>query len=241
MADVMVKDIMTRLVVRLYPDDGVKEAAERLAANGISGAPVVEDGKVVGIVSEADLIRSLAPPAPVDRGTSVFDALELLGAQRSHGLVHGTTVREVMSPFVVQIPEATSIWKAASIMERRGVKRLPVVDGDDNLIGIVSRADLVKTMARDDDQIRRAVMDAVWIVGEETIQGLDATVVDGVVTLRGIADRKTTHDLAVKLAGRTPGVVEVVDRMSFEWDDTHVKVPSSVPDPRENWQNAAGM
>lgn len=240
MADVKVKDIMTKLVVRLYPDDSVKEAAARLSANGISGAPVVEDGKVVGIVSESDLIHSLAPPAPVERGTSVLDTIEFLGSEKPHGIVHGTTVREVMSPFVFQVPADTSIWKAASIMERRGVKRLPVVDDDDYLIGIVSRADLVRTMARDDEQIRQAVLDAVWILGEETIEGLEANVDDGIVTLRGVADRKTTRDLAVKLAGRTPGVVEVVDRMSFRWDDSHVKTPVPVPDPRNNWQTAVG-
>lgn len=240
MADVKVRDIMTRLVVRLYPDESVKEAATRLAANGISGAPVVEDGKVVGIVSESDLIHSLAPPAPVERGTSVLDTIEFLGSEKPHGIVHGTTVGQVMSPFVFQVSADTSIWKAASIMERRGVKRLPVVDDHDGLIGIVSRADLVRAMARDDDQIRQTVLEAISIIGEETIQGLEAEVDDGVVTLRGTADRKTTRDLAVKLAGRTPGVVEVVDRMSFDWDDSHVKVPAPVPDPRENWQTAVG-
>lgn len=240
MADVRVEDIMTRVVVTLAPNDTVHDAAQRLAHNRISGAPVVEEGRVVGMISESDLVHSLMPPAPVDRGVSILDSLELIGRTRPHGIEHGQKVGEVMTPIVVQIPARASIWKAASVMERRGVKRLPVVDADDYLVGIISRADLVKSMARDDEQIRAAVCDAIRIVGEETIEGLDVEVHDGVVSLRGKADRKSTKDIAVKIAVRTPGVVEVIDRMTFEWDDRAVKVAPSVPDPRENWQSAVG-
>ena len=126
MADIRVEDVMTHLVVMLFPGDTISQAAKRLAHNAISGAPVVQDGKVIGIVSEADLIRA---------------------AMRRQG----QTMRDVMTHRVEQIEPGTSIWKAAAIMEGRGVKRLPVVDESGHLLGIVSRGDVVKAIAREDD------------------------------------------------------------------------------------------
>ena len=242
MSDVRVQDVMTHLVVMLYPTDSVHEAARRLAHNHISGAPVVEGGKVVGIVSESDLIHAVMPPVPVDRGASVFDLLSVMGRARPRAHDHEKTVAEVMSSLVIQISPDASIWTAASVMERRGVKRLPVVDEDDYLLGIVSRADLVKAMAKDDPQIALDVIEAIAVLGEETIEGLEVEVAEGVATIKGVADRRTTRELAVKLAAKTPGVVEVVDRMTFERDDTKIRMASNPrPDPRRNWQPAAAV
>ncbi len=237
MSDVRVQDVMTHLVVTLYPKDTVHEAAQRLARNRITGAPVVVAGKVIGIVSEADLIHAVMPPVPVHRGLSVLDVLSVMGKARPRDQEHSKTVADVMSAPVIQVSPETSVWKAASIMERKGVKRLPVVDDDGYLLGLVSRADLVRTMARDDEQIRAEVTGAIKILGEETIDGLGVDVADGVASIKGVADRRTTHELAVKLASRVPGVVEVVDRMTFERDDTKIKVASNPdPDPRLNWR-----
>lgn len=241
MADVKVKDVMTHLVVTLYPSETVHEAAGKLARNCITGAPVVEDGKVIGMVSESDLILATMPPVPIDRGVSVLDVLSVMGRARPRPHKHGKTVADVMNPLVIQVPAETSVWRAAFTMENRGVKRLPVVDEDGYLIGIISRADLVRVMARDDDQIRDAVVDAIEVLGDESFSELDVLVTQGVATIRGMADRKTTHELAVKLASRVPGVVEVVDRMSFDYDET--KRRSDGPDlyPRLNWQRGARL
>lgn len=241
MADVRVSDVMTHLVVMLYPNDTVHEAARRLARNRISGAPVVEDGKVIGIVSESDLIHAAMPPVPVDRGASILDVLSVIGRSTPRAHHHGKKVSDVMSPLVVQVSPTTSIWKAASVMERRGIKRLPVVDDDGFLLGIVSRADLVKAMARDDDQIRAEVIEAIDVLGDETIEGLDVTVADGIATVKGTADRRSTRDLAIKLASRTPGVIEVIARVDYELDDRRLKIrPEHDPkDPRLDWHSPA--
>ena len=239
MSDVRVRDVMTHLVVMLYPTDSVHEAAQRLARNHISGAPVVEDGKVVGIVSESDLIHAVMPPVTIDRGASVLDFLSVIGRARPSAREHGKTVAEVMSPVVIQISPQASIWNAASVMERRGVKRLPVVDEEQYLLGIVSRADLVRAMAKDDAEIAADVIEAIRVLGEETIEDLEVEVAEGVTTITGVADRRSTRNLAAKLAGRTPGVVEVVDRMSFERDDTRVKFDSRDRDPRRDWRSRA--
>lgn len=242
MADIKVSDVMTHLVVMLYPTDTLHEAAKRLARNRISGAPVVEGGKVVGIVSESDLIHAVLPPVPVDRGASILDVLSVIGRARPRAHEHGKTVGDVMSTIVIQVFPDTSMWKAASIMERQGVKRLPVVDSEGYLLGIVSRADLVKAMAKDDKEIAADVVEAIKVLGEETIDSLEVEVADGVATVGGIADRKSTHELAIKLASRTPGVVEVIDRMRFDHDDTKFKVATNPnPDPRRNWQSAAAV
>lgn len=242
MPDVMVKDVMTHLVVTLYPNDSVHEAAQRLSVNRVSGAPVVEDGKVVGMVSEADLIHAIMPPVPVDRGASVLDILSVVGRARPHAHPHGKKVADVMSPLVIQVSPTSSIWKAASIMERRGVKRLPVVDDEGYLLGIVSRADLVKAMAKDDEQIRVDVTEAIQILGPESIAALEVEVAEGVTTLRGTADRKSTRELAIKLASRTPAVTEVISRMDYEIDDARLKIPRPArdpKDPRRDWHRVS--
>ena len=139
MSDVRVNDVMTRLVVALNPSDSMHHAAHKLSLNHISGAPVVEEGRVVGIVSESDLIHAVMPPVTVDRGTSVMDVLTVLASAKPRRHAHGKTVADAMNPLVIQVSPSTSIWKAASIMERQGVNRLPVVDNEDKLLGIVSR------------------------------------------------------------------------------------------------------
>lgn len=244
MSDTKVADIMTHLVVTLRPSDTLHEAARKLARNRISGAPVVEHGRVVGIVSESDLIYSVMPPVPVDRGASVLEALALMGRAKPHALRHGKEVRDIMSPFVVQVPPQTSVWKAATILEQKGIKRLPVVDADDYLVGIVSRADFVRAMARDDHQLSQDILESIHILGEETIPDLEVEVHEGIASVRGHADRKSTKDLAVKLASRTPGIIEVVDRLTFEQDDAPAANSRNPElDPRRDWhsEDVAGI
>jgi len=242
MADVRVQDVMTHLVVMLYPNDTLHDAARKLARNQISGAPVVEDGKVVGIVSESDLVTAAMPSIRSERGASILDFFTVIGHRRSRAHHHAQHVSEIMSPVVIQIPPTTSIWKAASIMERRGVKRLPVVDEEGFLMGVISRADVVKAMARDDDQIREDVVQAVQLLGADAIGDLEVDVTDGIATLTGRTDRKTTLELAIKLVSRTPGVIDVVDRLSFELDDTKIKIATNPePDHRLNWRSKAAV
>jgi CBS domain-containing protein len=236
MSDVKVREVMTHRVATLRPTDSLHEAAQRLAHNHVSGAPVVVDGKVEGMVSESDIIHAVTPSVPRDRGASVLDLLSVIGRARPRDSEHGKTVAEIMSPLVIQVSSEASIWKAASVMERRGVKRLPVVDENGYLLGIVSRADLVRAIAKEDAEIAADVIEAIRVLGEETIDGLEVEVAEGVAAIAGVADRKSTGQLATKLAARTPGVVEVLDRMTFEIDDTRIKADSYDRDPRRDWR-----
>ena len=230
MRKIRVEDVMTNLVVKLCPNDTIHEAAARLAQNDISGAPVVEEGKAVGIVSEADLMRAALSPARVDKGHSTMNILGLLLRGQIAQPIEDVRVASVMSESVISIGPTATIWEAASVMERHGVKRLPVVDAERTLLGIVSRADLVAVMVRDDAELRSDVIDAIGELGEETIEGVRVQVKDGVVTLRGTTDRRTTRDLVVKIAATVPGVTEIVDRLEFKWDDTR-----QIPHQKDPW------
>lgn len=133
-----VRDVMTNLVLTVRPEDKITQVAKRLVANRISGAPVVRDGRLVGIVSEADLVKIYALP----RGGASLVAPE------PNMPVGTATVAEVMKTKVVSIKPDASIWEAASLIDRYSVRRLPVVDGDGFVVGVVARADLVRYMAQ---------------------------------------------------------------------------------------------
>jgi len=236
MQDMRVDQIMTQLFVALRPSDSIHHAAQRLAQNHISGAPVVEDHKVVGVISESDIIRATYP----SEGGLVTNFLEAIGNLRHDATDHnlrGLTVGEAMNSPAITVFADTSVWEAAALTERHGVKRLPVVDRKGRLIGVVSRSDLVRTMGRSDQTIRADVIEAIGILGEDAIGGLRVELEDGVASITGRVDRKSTQRLAIELARRTPGVVRVVDIIQFDADDDDLVPPSHVR-PYDPW--AAG-
>ena len=223
-----VRDVMTNLVVMVYPEDPIQVAASRLVRNGISGAPVVRDGKVVGVISEVDIARALAGPANVDRGLQTADVLSLILRTVPASHKHTRIVADVMSSPVFTIGPDESLFKAAQLLDRHGIKRLPVVDDEGYLMGILSRGDLVRAMTRSDADLGQDVAEAIAILGEENFEDLYTDVTGGVVTLSGIADRLSTRNIAVDIASRVPGVSEVVDNLDFALDDSHLK---PVPNP----------
>ena len=140
---VPVRDVMTRDVVTVTKDADVHEVSSLLSEKGISGMPVVDDQHVViGVITEADVLSM----SGVRRGHTIREIIRhLLGeplAERSEG-----TVSDFMSvPPVVVHPEA-DLKEAAALLDKRKIKRLPVVDETGRLCGIISRADIVKAMA----------------------------------------------------------------------------------------------
>ena len=225
-----VDDVMSRAVVTVAPSDTIHSAAARLTDHEISGAPVVERDELVGIVSEADLIRGAFPPARIDRPGSFKHAVRLLLRGRGALFVEDTSVASLMTENVVTVRPTTTISEAAATMDGTGVKRLPVVDDEGHLIGIISRADLVETIARTDHELTLAVLAAIRLLGEETVDDVTVDVENGIVTLSGTADRKTTRDLALKMAADIPGVLEVIDRLDFKVDDTR-----DLPRQKDPW------
>ena len=123
----LVKDVMTNLVVSFRPQDPIEEVARRLLTNRISGGPVVSAGKVVGVVSEADIAFDHEPASQRVRTR--------------------TAVEEVMTRQVVTVGPDDTVGGAAVLMDRHSVRRLPVVDADGYLCGVIARADVVRALA----------------------------------------------------------------------------------------------
>jgi CBS domain-containing protein len=229
MNDMQVKDVMSELVTTVTPEDSIHEAAGRLARNSISAMPVVVDRRVVGMVSEGDIIYALTPEEVREAGMTVLDFM-LYSRRRVTEPDKHIRVKNVMSTVVIGISPFASLWEAAALMHSHNVKRLPVNDNQGRLVGIVSRADLVRAMARDDSAIASDVREAIGALGEERFEGLSVRAEDGKVTIEGKADGSSTKTAAINIAKRVPGVIEVRDGLDYVMDDgeeLHVSVTQS--------------
>ncbi|MCF3147974.1 CBS domain-containing protein [Streptomyces platensis] len=193
-----VADLMTPEAVVVQPGTPFKEIARLLDEYDITAVPVLdENDQPVGVVSEADLLRR---------------QIAKLGA---------TTAEAIMtSPAVVARP-GWSVVEAAKTMEKKKVKRLPVVDDSGRLIGVISRSDLVQLFLRRDRAIQEEVLEEVLTrtLGVAP-SAVTVEVSDGHVTLTGSLERKSLLPIAVRLCESVDGVVEVVDRLSYLRDDT---------------------
>lgn len=240
MEPVKVRDVMTNLVVTLRPNDPIPKAARELLANRISGCPVVEEGKLVGVVTEADLVAVWSQPTRSTSPLGVSDPLSFLLRGRTPEHVHNTVVADVMTTGVVTVTPDAGVWEAARLIDRFGVRRLPVVDADNFVIGVIARSDIVRAMALSDDDIEKSAREMIEILGDENFEDLTISVEDGVVTLAGTADRRSTKRLAVKLVSRTPGVLEIRDELGWRLDDTHLRTPAPVPESLGHDPKAVG-
>jgi CBS-domain-containing membrane protein len=219
-----VRDVMTRDVVTVDEHTPCKEITQLLADCRISAVPVLDsDGRVVGVVSEADLLLKEEYP----EGPPTGWLLEGRRRRELRAKAAGVTAVELMTaPAITSGPDA-SLAEAARLLHRHQIKRLPVLDPPGPLLGIVGRADLLKVFLRSDDQIAQEVRQdilrrAMW-VDPDTI-GVEVR--DGVVTLTGQLERRSLIPIAVSLVHGVDGVVEVVDRLGFEFDDRAITVPS---------------
>ncbi|HKP98695.1 MAG TPA: CBS domain-containing protein [Actinomycetes bacterium] len=221
-----VRDVMTQDVVTVDQHASFKEVARVLTERRVSALPVLDgEARVVGIVSEADLLLKEEFPEGPPEGR-LFE-----GRRRRHARVKvaGDTAAEVMTSPAVTIGPDASIPEAARLLHHHGIKRLPVVDPAGPLLGIVSRADLLKIFLRADadiaTEVRQEVLRrAMWMDPDTVV----VEVRDGVVTLTGQLERRSLISITVSLVRGLDGVVDVVDRLSFEVDDTPITVPSDL-------------
>lgn len=143
-----VRELMTTDMVTVSPDTPLKEAARLMAGRGISGLPVLEDERVVGILSEADFV-----PRTSSHGRA---GLIDLPFNRETRLLAPDAVGDAMTRDVISIGPDDSHVDAARTVRRRRVKRLPVID-DGHLVGVVSRADILAVFTRPDDAIEHDI------------------------------------------------------------------------------------
>ena len=146
-----VADLMTRDVIAVSPSTPIHDAARLMVDHGVSGLPVVnERGVVVGIITEGDLIVRQKERSPKRRSwwaLFLADADRLAREAREYQRAAGITVGEVMSRDIVTAGPEWPVETAASMLDRLHIRRLPVVDAGGQLVGLVSRADLIKALA----------------------------------------------------------------------------------------------
>lgn len=140
-------DVMVRNVITIGPKGLVSEAAKLLSENDISAIPVVdEQGDVVGIISEADLIRREEVGTEKKHHWWVEAVLPATKLANEFAKSHGMKVEEVMSKHVVSAKADTPLAEIANLLERNRIKRVPIIE-QGKIVGIVSRANLVQALA----------------------------------------------------------------------------------------------
>ncbi|WP_037889335.1 CBS domain-containing protein [Streptomyces sp. NRRL S-87] len=185
-----VDDVMTHAVVSVAQGAMVKEIVETMQRWRISALPVVSaEGRVLGVVSEADLLRKAE------------------GTDTSHDICAG----QLMTVPPLTVRRYATITGAARLMARGHLKRLPVVDDDDRLVGVVSRGDLLKIYLRSDEDIAEEVREVLM---KQLIPGGGSAVVrvhvdHGLVRLTGSIPDPAMHDVLVRATRSVPGVVDV--------------------------------
>jgi CBS domain-containing protein len=215
-------DVMTRNVLTVGRETSVADAIRVMLDKNVSGLPVLDNGKIVGIVTEGDLLRRS------ETGTAKHRPrwLEILmGPGRMAGeyvRTHGRKVEAIMTSDLVSVAGDTPLDEVVGLMERRRIKRVPVIEGD-VLVGIVSRLDLLRALLRviegqhsedrGDDDIREQILaelaKAAWVPRD----GLSISVKDGVVDLNGVILEERERVALRVVAENVPGVRAVEDHL----------------------------
>lgn len=210
-------EVMTRNVVTIRESASVREAARLLVEHRVSGLPVVgADGGVIGLITEADLIvrQQTVPPRHPWWHRFFSDPERLAEEYRKSA---GSTVGDVMTRAVICVDPRMPIDAIATLLERRGIKRVPVV-AQGRLVGIVSRADLVRALASRGagPAVPAADAEIVQVIGERMDRepwahrsGVIVKSDGGVVELWGLVESESEKAATAALAGNVPGVTEV--------------------------------
>lgn len=190
------RDVMTTPVVTVRPTSTIKDAAALLTRHGFTALPVVDDdSRLLGMVSEADVIDDRIPPDPRNRAGR--------GNRAGHALPP-ETVGYVMTAPIVAVAPSMDVADLAVIMLRSNHRRVPIVE-DGRLVGIVTRRDLLRTIARDDASIAADVRHKLEIYGGR--HRWRVTVHGGLVDITDALDSETDRHVATVLAESVPGVV----------------------------------
>lgn len=215
-----VRDVMTTSVITFRPDTPLHDVASQLIGARISGAPVVAaDGTLLGVVSEADiLIKEQGREAiPHRRLSGVLG--DSAATKAALAKAAATNAGEAMTTPAITVGENATIAEAARIMTDHHINRLPVVSGG-RLVGIVTRADLVRTFVRTDAELVEIIRDEVlWRSMWVNPVGFDIKVDGGHVRIRGHVDRRSTADLIASVTTMVPGVIDVRSSITYELDD----------------------
>ncbi len=218
------QDIMTRTVSTVRPATKLAELANKLVAEHVSGMPVVDDeGKLVGVVTEGDLLRRCETGTEAQHGVwfSLFRGPGRLADEYVRS--HGRTVGDVMTQDVISVDENAELTDVVTLMTKRHIKRVPVLR-DGKMVGLVSRADLVRVLAAklneiptaenmDDSAIETAASQELGNAKWANAHNVTVHVKDGVCCLEGVIFNESVRDALRVAAENTPGVKAVEDHM----------------------------
>lgn len=216
-------EVMTRGVVTVTPSTAVREVAALLAEKSISGIPVVaDDGHVVGIISESDLLHraEIGTEKPRKSWLRAFADPDRLA--REFAKTHGMLVDDIMSRHIVSVAEDTELQDVVNLLEKHNLKRLPVIK-EGRLVGLITRGDIVRALSKkamervpaavtDSDlqaQILERMKKAKWLLDSY----INLTVADGVVSMWGMAVSEDQRKALTVLINETPGVKQIDDRL----------------------------
>lgn len=215
-----VADIMTRKVISIPPDTPALAVARLLVDRAISAVPVVDpDRHLLGVLSEADLIRRLAVEDPPEPGWWNRLFYDREAAATRYTEVHGATAGALMTRDVVTVTEATTAEHAAQLLDSHHIRRLPVVEAG-VLVGIVSRADLLRALlvpvdATSDAAIRASIAEHIARLPWAASPFVFFDVAGGEVSVHGFCESIAVRDGLLALARDTPGVTAVTDTITI--------------------------
>ncbi len=224
-----IRDVMTRSVIFVKPETPLKEVAQRLVEHGISGVPVVDaHGSVVGVVSEADFVikesgSDAVPHRPLER---LFGESKATRSYREK--LGATTAAQAMTAPAVTIKVGRPLGEAARLMTSRRINRLVVIDEEDRLAGIVTRADLVRAYVRSDTELTETIRtEVLWRILWLDPDAFTVRVESGVATIKGHVDRRSMAEIVETSVAMVPGIVDVRADITWALDDEQVR-PASV-------------
>lgn len=203
-------DVMTSPVEVVGPTADVREVASLMLTRRISGIPVVsEHGDILGIVTEGDLLHKETADAMPPAASGAATTERPVRAEKPQGV----TVRDLMSTPVITVEDGASLREIAELMLRRQIKRIPVVR-DGRLVGIVSRADVLRGLVRPDEAVATAVRQVLRDGVRIDLSHLRFWVRNGVVSLEGVVQSRCERELARRAVETIDGVVQVDDQIT---------------------------
>jgi CBS-domain-containing membrane protein len=213
-----VGDVMTTDVAKVGAGTPYREIIDVVTGRHVNAVPVVDDfGRVLGVVSEADLLHKVELIGePHER--RVFE-----GRRRKAARVKADAVsaQDLMTSPAITTYAETSVVAAAKTMDRERVKTLPVVNDLGRLVGVVTRGDLLRVHLRPDAEIRRDIVEEVFRRILAIQDGIATVEVhDGVVTLTGRLGLRSSVEIAARFVANVSGVVALVNKLTFERDDS---------------------
>jgi len=225
---VRVQDLMTGEVLTVGRDAALKEAARRMIEAGVSGLVVTDaSGNIEGVITEADFVKA-------ESGRRAAKRARLLRwfSHEEDPLSAERRVEDVMTADVITLGPQADHAEAARVMRKSDIKRIPIVDDDGRLIGIVSRSDILRAFVRPDADIiaeikNQLMAHVLWIDPKRVKVGS----ADGNVTISGRLETKSDAVLLAEMIGRLDGVVSIRSDLTWDVDNTKMEMVPPPPGP----------